>query len=116
MGYSVLAGGGGEGGESGGRVMRVRDMLAVLATALSVVGQVSCAGSDKEESMLRNKKVVIVIASRNFRDEEFVEPNTLLTSRGAEVTVACSKLEASRGTRGATVKPDVLRKAGKAAD
>ena len=61
--------------------------------------------------MLRNKRVVIVIASRNFRDEEFVEPRTLLLSRGAEVTVACSKPEPSRGTRGATVKPDVLLKA-----
>lgn len=58
--------------------------------------------------MLQGKKVVMVIASGNFRDEEFQEPSVLLKSKGVEVTVACSKLEASRGMLGATVKPDIL--------
>jgi len=57
---------------------------------------------------LSGKKVVMIIASRNFRDEEFQEPYNLLKESGAEVTVASSSLETAHGMLGATAKPDIL--------
>ena len=66
--------------------------------------------------MLTGKKVVMVIASSNFRDEEFQEPFTVLQSRGVQVTVASSSLAPARGMLGATLKPDVLLDSVNAAD
>lgn len=62
------------------------------------------------------KRVLIVIASENFRDEEYATPRKLLESAGAKVTVASSKLAPSKGMLGAVVKPDLLLKDAKAAD
>ncbi len=56
------------------------------------------------------KKIVIVIASSNFRDEEYQVPRDLLEKAGVKVTVACSKLQPSNGMLGLVVKPDVLLK------
>ncbi|MBI2931513.1 MAG: DJ-1/PfpI family protein [Planctomycetes bacterium] len=67
-------------------------------------------------SALNGKKVVIVIASKDFRDEEYAKPRALLEKEGAKVTVACSKLAPSKGMLGLTVKPDVLLKDVKSAD
>jgi protease I len=57
---------------------------------------------------LENKKVLMVIASNNFRDEEYVEPRKVLEAAGARVTVACSTLDMSKGKLGLEVKPDIL--------
>ncbi len=65
---------------------------------------------------MTRKKVVIVIASRNFRDEEYAKPRELLEKAGHTVTVACSKLDESKGMLGMKVRPDVLLKDVKSAD
>lgn len=52
--------------------------------------------------------VVMVIASRGFRDEEYSEPRALLERAGARVTVACSKAGEATGMLGLKVKPDIL--------
>ena len=57
---------------------------------------------------LEGKNVVMVIASHNFRDEELLEPQALLRSRGAKVVVACSKTGTITGMKGAKVNPDIL--------
>ncbi len=57
---------------------------------------------------LNGKKVLMVIASSNFRDEEYAEPRKALEAAGARVTVACSTLNMSTGKLGLEVKPDVL--------
>ncbi len=62
----------------------------------------------KEEKALAGKKVVIIIAPENFRDEELLEPKAVLTEKGAEVKVACASLETAGGMLGAEVKPDML--------
>jgi deglycase len=53
-------------------------------------------------------RVVMVIASRGFRDEEYAEPRALLERAGAQVTVACSRTGEATGMLGMKVKPDVL--------
>ncbi len=62
------------------------------------------------------KKIVMVIASKDFRDEEYAKPRAALEKAGHAVTVACSKLAEAKGMLGMKVKPDVLLKDVKSAD
>jgi len=57
---------------------------------------------------ITGRKVVMIIASNNFRDEEYEEPRKLLDAAGASVTVASSSLDTAAGMLGARVKPDIL--------
>ena len=57
---------------------------------------------------LAGKKVLMVIASNNFRDEEYSDPRKALEDAGARVTVACSTLDTAKGKLGLEVKPDIL--------
>lgn len=64
-------------------------------------------GSDTM-SKLQGKKILMIIASQNFRDEELLKPRDLFIKEGMKVILASSSLETSRGMLGATVKPDIL--------
>jgi protease I len=66
-------------------------------------------------SDLSAKKVLLVIAPRDFHDQEFSQPKAILEAKGAKVTVASSK-QTSTGMFGAKVKADILLKDAKAAD
>lgn len=59
---------------------------------------------------LEGTRVVMVIAHRDFRDDELLKPQALLEKAGAQVTVASSSLEPATGALGAKVTPDVLLK------
>ncbi len=61
-------------------------------------------------SVLLGKQVVMVIASNQFRDEEYFTPRKILESAGAKVTVASSRLDEATGMLGGKVKPDILLK------
>lgn len=60
------------------------------------------------EKPLKDKKVCLIIAHRNFRDEEYKEPARILGEAGAQIVVASSSTSTARGMLGATVKPDIL--------
>jgi protease I len=62
----------------------------------------------EEEKALEGKRVVMIIAPENFRDEELIEPQNVLTEKGAEVKVASVSLDVAKGMLGAQVKPDML--------
>ncbi|UCC68879.1 MAG: DJ-1/PfpI family protein [Armatimonadota bacterium] len=62
------------------------------------------AGAERIEG----KTVVMIVAHRNFRDEELFKPRSILEEAGARVTVASSSLDPAKGTLGGTVKPDTL--------
>lgn len=57
---------------------------------------------------LEGKHVVMIIAHRDFRDEELQEPRKLLEEQGAKVAVASSSMDPAEGMLGARVLPDVL--------
>ncbi len=57
-----------------------------------------------------SKKILMVIASSQFRDEEYQKPRALLEGAGVRVTVCCSSLEEATGMLGLKVKPDILLK------
>jgi protease I len=56
----------------------------------------------------KTKKVVMIIASSDFRDEEYQEPRALLEKAGYSITVASSSVAEAKGMFGLTVKPDIL--------
>ncbi|HDP70112.1 MAG TPA: DJ-1 family protein [Actinobacteria bacterium] len=68
----------------------------------------------KKETLTEGKevpekmKVLMIIASNNFRDEEYDEPRKILEANGAEVIVASSSSSIAKGMLGMTVKPDIL--------
>ena len=71
----------------------------------------AAAGTQSDAPELPNlegKRVVMVVAQRDFRDEELLEPKALLEKAGARVTVASSSLVPATGELGAKVTPDVL--------
>lgn len=65
---------------------------------------------------LDGKKVLMVVASKGYRDEEYEQPRALLEAEGAKVVVASSSLRKATGMLGGSVQPDVLLKDVKAAD
>lgn len=57
---------------------------------------------------LEGKRVVMIIAQKDFRDEELLEPEGILADQGAIVTVASTTMEKVRGMQGEEVQPDML--------
>lgn len=57
---------------------------------------------------LTGKKVLLVVASKDFRDEEFFVPRHIFEEKGAAVTVASSKKGTATGMLGGTVTPDLI--------
>ncbi|MEW6087859.1 MAG: DJ-1/PfpI family protein [bacterium] len=63
------------------------------------------------------KKILIIIASNNFRDEEYSRPRSVFEKEGAKVTVVSSSLNVSAGVKGMErVKPDILISAADVSD
>lgn len=86
-----------------------------LCTAcLLLIILISCQGGEEQPMdeqkilSLENKSILMVIAHKHFRDEEFSEPHTLFTKSGAKVTVASTDTTEAQGMLGMTVKPDIL--------
>lgn len=52
------------------------------------------------------KKVLMIIAHSNFRDEEFQEPKAILEKKGFEVVVASTDSGTAKGMFGMQVNPD----------
>lgn len=57
---------------------------------------------------LKTKRVAMIIASRDFRDEEYLKPKEILSKSCAGIVTVSSSLNISVGMLGAKVKPDIL--------
>ena len=68
------------------------------------------AEATPQAAPLAGKKIVLIIAHKDFRDEEYQTPRQLFEAQGAVVKVASSSLEKAKGMLGAEVKPDLLLK------
>lgn len=66
--------------------------------------------------MKSTKKVLMVIAPENFRDEEYREPRRILEERGCQVTVASRAIRPAKGMLGLVVTPDATLDQVKPAD
>ena len=82
--------------------------VLIFTSILSIL-LISCSKQAEEPLPdLSGKRVVMIIAHRDFRDEELFEPRSILEGQGAEVLVASSSLQIAKGMKGGTVKPDLL--------
>jgi protease I len=54
------------------------------------------------------KSILIVIAHKDFRDEEFKEPYELMRKAGFKVVIASTDTTPAKGMLGMVVKPDML--------
>ena len=59
---------------------------------------------------LEGKKIAMIIAFRDFRDEEYFIPKKILESAGAEITTVSTSLEKAVGKLGGEAEVDVLLK------
>ena len=62
------------------------------------------------------KKVVMIVAAKNFRDEELQKPQAIMTRAGVKVTLASSVVGAVQGVLGSTARAEILVKDVKVAD
>lgn len=84
-----------------------------LLTLLLLIGQFfPCEAT----ASLSSKKVLMVIAPRDFQDQEFLKPKTILEKKGVKIIIASTSLNPATGMQGLKVKPDRLIKQVKAAD
>ncbi len=59
-------------------------------------------------AQLEGKKALMIIAQKEFRDEELLEPKAILEEKGIEVVIASTSLGEAKGRFGTTAKPDIL--------
>jgi protease I len=59
------------------------------------------------ETESKGKRILLVVAQEQFRDEECFVPKQLFEAAGAEVTVAAEYTETAKGTLGGSIKPDI---------
>jgi protease I len=59
---------------------------------------------------IENKKILMIIASRDFRDEEYFVPHDLFQKAGIEVTTASSKTGINIGVLGGEARSTLLIK------
>jgi len=57
--------------------------------------------------MAQQKKILMIIAPQDFRDEEYREPRRILESKGCAITVASTHTRPAKGMLGMMVAPDV---------
>ena len=82
---------------------------------LTILLCLCCGGREEQTQVVSpekplqiDKSVLMVIAPKNFRDEEFKEPYDLFINSGIKVIVASIDTVPAKGMLGMTVKPDIL--------
>jgi protease I len=91
----------------------MRKLLLLIIIPLLILGSSACAKptpTPEAAPTLQGKGILMIIAHRDFRDEEYQEPRQIFEVRGATITVASSSLEIAKGALGAQVKPGLLLK------
>jgi len=80
-----------------------KSLIILLVSVLSL----SLALAQEKEKPLSGKKVVMIVAPKDFRDEELLEPMVILLDKGAKVVIASSSLDSAIGMSGGKIKPDI---------
>ncbi len=81
-------------------------VLAFLLCLYCGGGEQTQAPTDIETPQIA-QSVLMIIAPKDFRDEEFSEPYDLFTKSGINVKVASTDTQPAQGMLGMTVKPDI---------
>jgi len=88
--------------------MNLKKTSLIFALALSLGIIVNASQGGENMAKLKGKKAVMIIAEKNFRDEELFEPKKILEAEGVKVIVASTSFNTARGMLGGKVKPDML--------
>lgn len=88
-------------------VKRIALITIPIACWLSCTRPAGEGGAPVPTGSLSGKKVLMIIANRNYRDEELEKPRSILTAAGAQVVVAASTTQQARGMLGGTATPDM---------
>ena len=88
--------------------MNLKKTSLIFALALSLGIIVNASQGGENMAKLKGKKAVMIIAEKNFRDEELFEPKKILEAEGVKVIVASTSFNIARGMLGGKVKPDML--------
>ncbi|MFH1788819.1 MAG: DJ-1/PfpI family protein [Candidatus Altiarchaeota archaeon] len=82
-----------------------KKVFAVFAAILTVCG---CLGLDDNGGVdMSNKKILMVVAPNDFRDEELLTPKKIFEDAGVKVDVGSKDVTEARGVLGASVRVDV---------
>ncbi len=102
----------------GGAEKAMKKILWLMVLCQLVVFSAFCQAKEegKVMSKVSGRKVLMIIASQNFRDEEFQVPRDLFKAQGIQVTVASSSLNEAKGMLGMHAKADILLDKARAAD
>lgn len=87
--------------------------LLGICVILLIVGVLIYHNLNKEkismpEKTLENKKIVMIIAFKDFRDQEYFVPKEILEGAGAEIKTASNKSGTAIGADGGEVEVDLL--------
>ncbi len=88
-------------------------VFALLLTSFLILGTCGCRKGAEEAAEtpdITGKKVVMIIGTKDFRDEELFETKEVVEKAGGNVTVASSSLKEATGMLDGTCKPDMLVK------
>ena len=88
--------------------MNLKKTSLIFALALSLGIIVNASQGGENMAKLKGKKAVMIIAEKNFRDEELFEPKKILEAEGVKVIVVSTSFNTARGMLGGKVKPDML--------
>lgn len=80
----------------------MKQALALFLILIILFSSYSCSGGGKMEK-LKGKKIVMIIAPENFRDEEYQIPKEIFESYGISVTTASIRTGKAKGMLGAEV-------------
>ncbi len=97
------------------RIKKIMILVVAAAAAAGCVGEEDVPASTptpttapvSAEAGDVSKKILMVIAPENFRDEELFEPEKIFEDNGVIVTIASTSTGTAKGMLGATVKPDM---------
>ena len=88
---------------------RILILLIIPLMLITFVNLEAKAKLKKGEKKM-SKTVVLVIASKNFRDKELFDTKKSLEKGGINTVIASSSLNKATGVEGNTVQPDILLK------
>ena len=85
--------------------MAKRTVITLILLAVSLA-----AFAEEKQSFPRidGARILMIIARRDFRDEEIFQPRQIFLQQGAQVRVASSSIKEARGMLGGKFKPEML--------
>jgi len=86
----------------------MKKALLILSFLFLFCGCRTCPPGYAQEAAAMKKKIVMVIAEDQFRDEELLQPKEMFVKSGLYVSIASTTTGKVKGMLGAQVVPDML--------